>query len=301
MSAVLGSVIKRRSTDFTDADILIFIWRWKVVSTSFLSIHFYGTELNQTGYRKINQLLEKKWIEKIMTPGLKTGTLFGISKLGFKLIKNDLPELRAEGYKSETPIHDQKASACHYWLASLCTESEATLLTEAELRNINIDSYPEPFPKTQYHRPDGYIAIQKQNDTKEVIAVEFERSGRSSSKYEFLDSFYTRDDWYKIDKVIWICDPMSRGQKITNEFKRIRSSVLEKSYFFSFDDLVKKDFQATTIPGTANSVTITTVLRNNGGRVGTGLSLARFLCEMKAPFISPRYQKMAKDQNTHCI
>lgn len=285
----------------TDIQVLLFIWNWKVVSISFVSIHFFGTELKKSGYRKMFRLLKNRFIEKVHHHNLdaiEESSYYSITKLGLKCIKPHLPDLRADGSKSEAPLHDLALSASHYWLASLCDQNKISIFTEAELRNYSHEAYPEPFPQTDYHRPDGYLALKNKNNAQELIAIEFERSLRVLTKYSILDSFYSRI--VSVDKVIWICNPESRGRKVTEELKNIHSSILAKSYFYSLDELKNKGADATTIKGTPNSTTITELLCQNGGKTPATLTLSRLLCGWKTPFISKAYRKNYSSLKSHC-
>lgn len=128
-----------------DLKILRYLWRWKVLSTAALTEKFFPERSPITAYTRLWHLQDGNYIRLIP---LSDGKRFvwGLDQKGLASIKNQLPDLREIGFKSENVEHDHLVSAIHIgeWLTT--TTSDDYFFSEQELRRFHLDQYPEWVP-----------------------------------------------------------------------------------------------------------------------------------------------------------
>jgi hypothetical protein len=140
-----------------EIQILKFIWKWKVVSTSavyyrFLPLYKWAAA---TTYKRLLKLEKRNYISLkfIESPGY---FLWSVTRLGLNSIIDELPPLREQGFESEAPRHDLLVLAAHYgnWLPTN-TANDVAFFTEQELRRQDQETFLDWMPSVNSHRPDG--------------------------------------------------------------------------------------------------------------------------------------------------
>jgi len=213
--------------------ILMFLWRWKLVSTAALVTRFFPDVSPIRAYK----ILRRMWLRGLITrPALDgdyTEFVCTLAKKGFHVIRTELPKLREEGFRSETIHHDTLVTAVHLgdWLCA--PPDGAALFTEQELRRMNPLDYPSWVPKTAIHRPDGYWRVVHPEGTG-VIALEVELRKKFDTDYQFLARFYR--DTSEIFRVVWLVRTRRAALKIHGALNRdvqtdpIHTFVIEKEF-----------------------------------------------------------------------
>lgn len=256
-----------------DLPLLRWLWRWKISTTAAIDFKFFShCNSSLIAYNRLRILEKNKFIEiRYNEQGLSP--VWVLADKGFKAIRESLPTLKQEGFKSENINHDIVVTSAHLGRWVQRVPKHVDLFSEQQLRRYNIDEYPTWIPKTDLHRPDGYWRIQK--DIKhEVIALEVERSRKSNTEYKAVGRFYNQVQ--QIDKVLWIVGATSFGnhlQRIFSEplvpFRSIHNFILE-------DDFRKLGWLAKIKIGPDTEKTFAELL-------GEQISFPSHLSVMKAP------------------
>lgn len=109
---------------------------------------------------------------------------------GFNHIESSIKNLEVRGYKSENFQHDFLVTV--FLLGeSLTHQPEFTrTYSEQKLRRTSPNTWPEYFPTSILHRPDGY-SMYFQDEKQVIVAFEVELNLKAKNRYEPVVTFFT--------------------------------------------------------------------------------------------------------------
>ena len=124
-----------------DIPLLVFLWQWKLSTTAALACRFFPERSLPTAYHRL-WLLEKAKFIREHTDRYRKRFAWGLDQKGYHAIRELLPALREEGYKSENIGHDLLVTAVHIgdWLLGAPTGAE--VFSEQQLRRYHSDYFP---------------------------------------------------------------------------------------------------------------------------------------------------------------
>lgn len=209
---------KRLKLTSRDINILLFLWQWKVVSTSGLAVKFFPGSKNHAAYVRLNALENNKYIKQAFVDW-SCKFAWKLTKKGYTTIKGYLPEQtdKSRGYGGEFLHHDFLVSAFHIgnWIKGKPVNTG--LVSEQQLRRQTPGTLPSWVPKVDLHNTDGYWYIKnRMKDT--VIALEVELTKKSPEKYKTWRTFYSTST--TIDHCVWVV----RSRSIANYFLELMNS-----------------------------------------------------------------------------
>ena len=238
-----------------DFEILLFLWRWKVSTTSAIYIRFRPTYhwTPFTAYQRLLKLSKKKLIEAKLIDA-RTFAVWTLTKNGFLAIREKLPLLREEGYASEAPEHDIHVLAAQFgeWLPK-GTVNDVAFFTEQELRRQTPETLFDWIPPLTMHRPDGYWYFPN-SKPKSLIALEVEINRKSFEAYKGLANFYNK--YRVIESVLWIVQSASLARKIVESAHGGLIEYRDVHNFILFDDFIEQGWSAEIFSGFAKRSTM---------------------------------------------
>lgn len=218
-----------------ELQILQFLWRVKVASTSALFFRFEKefSWREHTAYKRL-LILKKKGCVDTKSDDSGAFKVWTLTAKGFRAIRPKLLALKEEGYASESVAHDLHVLAAHYgeWISKGEAE-DVRFVTEQELRRIDNADLPAWAKGLQSHKPDG-VWYFPETENKNLVALEVEISRKRQNEYETLGAFYSEEA--SVHSVLWIVQ--SRGhansmrfafQAKTTAYRDIHNFVLIES------------------------------------------------------------------------
>ena len=228
--------------------ILLFLWRWKVSTTSGVYMRF-KPEFRwtvYTAYSRMKRLKVKGFVEFKYSDNcvFKVWTL---SQRGFKAISNKLTLLREDGYLSENIEHDIYVMAAHNgeWLPRNSVDDVKTI-TEQELRRIYAEGLPKEIPSVTDHRPDGYWLFSGENRRK-IVALEVELNRKSSEDYVDVGEFYNSNA--SVESVLWIVQSQALANKIVSAASKNLGRYRDIHNFILLTDFIENGWDSTVFLG----------------------------------------------------
>lgn len=217
-----------------DLPLLLFLWKWKVATTAALTRKFFGECLPSTAYRRL-WVLQKMDFIRTRIDNRQQKFVWMLTSKGYSAIRDLLPALNEEGFRSESIGHDLLVSAIHLGEWFIEKPNQVELFTEQELRRYHFDYYPSWIPRTNHHRPDGYWHLPFQGEMG-TIALEVELTQKRHVDYELIGDFYA--DHAGISRVLWLVPYRSLAVLIHN---KILESIKDKPFIHNF--VTFKEFQ----------------------------------------------------------
>lgn len=246
-----------------DREILLFLWKWKLVSTATICHGFYYQPLSpRHAYRRLVELELGKYIKRSPIAGL--GTAWSLGNKGYHLVKGDLPEHTFAGRKSTSLEHDVIVSGIHIGPLANGTLKVKTF-SDTELWNISPGQYPEWVPRNSARRPDGYWRVEIGGKSY-TIALEVELTKKSKENYERYARFYNSNKL--IFRVIWVVKRPSIGERILSIFEECNKERAPIHNFVLLEDVILNGWEATIFLGLEKGEPLTTLLQNEGGKKG---------------------------------
>lgn len=280
-----------------DLSLLEFLWKWKGVSTAALTARFFENRAPETAYTRLWHLRRSGYITFVAT-GDAEAFVWSLTQRGFHAIRDRLPDLGEEGFKSESVGHDSLVSAIHLgdWLIIPPPGSET--FSEQEIRRFHLDCFPDWCPKTKRHRPDGYWRVLRK-DKWLTIALEVEIHQKKSSYYSWLAKFY--DDHQNVDRVVWVVRPRRLAESIWRELKKTVGDRVAIHNFLALEDVQKLGWQAPILIGPEQGKSLAFLL-NPRPQTLPNPDWTRFLLDTrKSPHKSIRYRKLKSSGSGNCI
>jgi hypothetical protein len=267
--------------------ILIFLWKWKLVSnTALTSKRFFPATSDPRAYNRLLDLKRAALIEVRCDDKIQTFA-WTLTQKGFKAIREFLPALREEGFRSEYFEHDFLVTAFHLgdWLIEL--PPNVRFFTEQELRRCAFDEYPSWVPRTE-HRPDGYFGFT--GDDKIIpVAIEVELNRKTPSAYEGIGEFYA--DTSSVYRVLWCVPSIAAAKRIhtkIREFISVRNNIHNLILVSDFRD---SGWQSPIIEGPEAGKTVRQFLGEIPRRKGvesTWNSTTRLLLQSRKSYVKSK-------------
>jgi hypothetical protein len=236
-----------------EIQILIFLWKWKIVSNAALSSQRFFP--NAGVKRAYNRLLDLKHANLIeVRADLKLQNYAWIlTRKGFQAIKEFIPDLREDGFKSENFEHDMLVTMFHLgdWLID--RPKNVTLFAEQEIRRIEFDHFPDWVDRSDLHRPDGYFKISNDVETK-IIAIEVELNRKRPDDYYSMGSFYSTLN--KIDRVLWLIPNVDSINRLQIHLNQTHSNTHDKHNFILKAHFQKHGWKARILKGAEAGLTV---------------------------------------------
>ena len=240
----------------TGVPILMFLWKWKLVSTAALVKKFFPKHLPYSGY---NRLIRLKQAGLIIFRTNPRGEYYvwSLSKTGFNSIRELLPTLKEEGYGSEASTHDWLATGFH--LGEWLLESPTGVITfsEQELRRVDSEHYPSWVPKDSSHRPDGYWH-RSVDGIGRTVALELEMSRKKAADYQGIGSFYGEQS--QINRVVWIVRSSTDAREIEKQLDKALSSRKQIHSFVLLESFLKGGWSAQIAHGAGSGLSVLSFL-----------------------------------------
>jgi hypothetical protein len=243
-------------------EILLFLWRWKVSTTSAIYIRFkpiYGWTAF-TAYQRLLKLRKKGFIESKLI-NARTFAVWTLTRTGFMAIREKLPLLREDGFASEAPEHDVNVLAAQFgeWLPK-GTVNDVAFFTEQELRRQTAESLFDWLPPLTMHRPDGYWYFPSAKP-KSIVALEVEMNRKSFDAYKGVGNFYNK---YKvIESTLWLVQSVSLARKIKEAAHGGLADFRDIHNFILFDEFIETGWSAKIFSGFANGSTMRAFLESH--------------------------------------
>lgn len=258
----------------TTKEILMFLWRWKLLSTAALSVRFFPHLMPHSAYKRFAGLRKKELIGMVADPTCQK-FLWALTRKGFEVIKHELPLLREEGFKSENQEHDYLVTAIHLGDSILDNADASWVFTEQELRRYDPELYPEWVPKSSLHRCDGLWKIGVGSDRK-IFGLEVELSSKRDCDYHLVSKHYSRHTG--INGVIWVCPSNAMARRLHRLVRDKDESQEDKHCFFTVPDFQSDGWGASCKFGGQVGKTLREILRKTDGRHWESIP-AQLLCD----------------------
>lgn len=190
--------------------VLKFLWFYKVATTSMIHSKFFGEITTKGTYSCLLRLKQYGYI-CVKTDDEGKMTVWCLTKKGFNIVKDYLPELNNEGFRSENRKHDLLCTSIH--LGEFLKESpkDIEFVTEQMLRNYHTEFLPSWVPSVEDHRPDGYWYFKNGKKIK-LMSLEVEISKKTKTRYQAYSHFYKK--FSEDSRVIWVVSSQSHARLI---------------------------------------------------------------------------------------
>jgi len=247
-----------------DLPILAFLWKWKIATTSALCARFYRKWLPHSGYKRLRRLQRLGFIEREVDDRAEF-SVWTLTKVGFEIVREYLPALREEGFRSENIRHDLIAQAAHLGNFLLKEPPGVTLFSEQQIRRFEPDAYPEWVPTSNKRKPDGYWRFTGSTAGRaaKVVALEVELSRKKEDEIKGIGYFYA--DEFRIDRVLWVVLSDAMAARFSNIFNRLDVSRREIHNFVLLTDFRRLGWRAPIMLGPDQGKTIETFIQQNSG------------------------------------
>ena len=220
--------------------LLVFLWKWKVATTSALAIRFFPKMKITSAHRRLLELAKGGYVRTLCSHTGR-GHVWTLTDKGFSAIRDRLPDLEQVGYKSEAIGHDilSMAAMMGDWL----TETPSGVITYSEqlLRCVDHKLYPMWVPQSDRHRSDGYWRLPKLPQD-HSIALEVERSQKKLSLYDLVADFY--ENYEFVTNVVWITPFSGASPSIEARIKSSLKTAQTKHLFLPLQEFAKLGWQA---------------------------------------------------------
>jgi len=236
---------------------MCFVWKHKVAGLALIALQFSDIAKPNAVYRRVSKLIATGYLKYLHLPDLN-GFAVSLTRKGFKRIEDEVDCDKKANYRSNSPTHDFIVSVFIVGLEKLYSPYFSSIYSENELICSSKEWYPGGVPKTEVHRPDGYLLIGD-NSTSSVIAVEVEWSRKNKTRYDLLAEFYANRD-----KVcgFWIAATRSIGTNIANALAKY-PKLRNRHIIFVWEDILKDDWDAACFNGVPSELTIANFLQQN--------------------------------------
>jgi hypothetical protein len=245
-------IIKKRAV-LSDADVnlLFFLWKWKVSTTSALAVRFYPHKNLRRAYNRL-LVLEKAGIIQSRADIRGERYLWTLDKDGYRRIRHLLPlAMEKEGFESKALGHDLLCAAvlAGDWL-NIKTPDGIIRITEQELSRLKQDDRPGDI--STHHCADGYWYYKA---SEHLIALEVQISRQKISDYQRVGDYYHNDS--KVHRVLWITERPSMHAAIQRGvLGRYGQFTNEKHQFVSFQNFFENGYDAPIEAGALEGTTI---------------------------------------------
>lgn len=241
----------------TYRELIVFLWKWKISSTAALSAKFFSHLPQHSAYKKL-RYLETTGLIQSGRERFSDLVIWTLTREGFESIRNVLPALKQEGFKSEFLDHDRIVTAVHIGDALLNRSLGLELLSEQQLRRYHGDSLPKWVPTSKLHRPDGYWCKTGENGEPKVVSLEVEISSKNDSDYHGIARFYSRHP--SIGRVVWVCNNQRFATRLLERLKEGDPKAQHTHSFFILREIEKLGWGAFARVGANTGQTLRSML-----------------------------------------
>lgn len=269
-----------------DIPLLRFLWKWKVATTSALSEKFFAGKSPITSHKRLWSLERSGFIRSQTISDDGKSFVWSLDRKGFQAIRDSLPVLGSEGFKSEYPSHDLLTSAFHLGDFFYETSTNVVLFSEQQLRRFSFEFYPKAIPKSVLHRPDGYSIIGGGQHQK-LVAIEVELTPKAAAEYEQVAEFYRSE---KIDDVLWLVPRTTMANRIQRILDRRVVPGESVHSFVTYENFKNLGWQAVFMSGKLAGQMVRTVYGNKPETEPKNVSARLLLDTRKAPHRSKVYR-----------
>ena len=248
---------RKLQTNERDLEIFLFLWRWKLATTKAIADRFFPNLHPVIAYNRLNALKRGGFIQIQTLDSHGDRFVWILTQKSFRMLRNHLPALKEEGFRSENIEHDFYTSAVHLgeWLVQQPIKVE--LFSEQELRRYSLDHYPRWVPRTKLRRPDGYWHVPY-NTQMITVALEVELTAKCVDDYGVLARFYK--DNPKVTRVVWITRTLSMAKYIEEKIRKEGTKEAPKHNFVVLSDFLKLVWHAPVLFGYEQGKTLGYVL-----------------------------------------
>jgi len=239
-----------------EVPLLLFLWKWKVSTPAALTKKFFRSCSPKTAYNRLLSLRHAGLIQ-MRSDGFGQKFCCALDKKGFEAIREYLPLLKEEGYKSERVGHDLLLAAFHLGDWFIDTPKTATLFSEQQLRRLDPTAYPEWIPQSEQHRPDGYTRTFF-GDKAVTFAIEVELTHKRIDDYVNVAKFYGL--FKNITRVLWLVPRPSMAATLQEHMVQRGRSEHNPHNFIVLDDFLKNGWGACIECGPDEGKPLLTVL-----------------------------------------
>lgn len=251
---------RKRIVTTRDFEILMFLWKWKILSTQAIAAKFFPESHPFAAYKRLVKLENQKLIRAVRFASGK-GSGWVLEAKGYQEVFPYLPELLQGGCKIENHIHDFFATAFHLG-ELLCAKTDGVICTEQTLRRVQPELWPAWVPQSKSHRPDGYTLVRV-GIHNYIYAFETELTQKTKSRYEKTLDFY--EDETSINVVVWLVVSEHMQRLIENILKANAYSRLQIHNFIYLQDFKKLGWFASIHGGNLNGKKLIDYIRYDDG------------------------------------
>jgi len=281
-----------------DCDILINLWKWKLLTTAALTELHFSKHAPSYAHRRLLDLKKAGLIEWLHIKGDPNGRAFAwtLSKKGFESIQDELPALHEIGFRTEAIQHDLLVAAVHLgeWIYGV--PQGCDLFSEQQLRRCHLGHYPSWIPKTEIHRPDGYWLTLIDN-TPGVVALEVERSQKSPADYRAIAQFYSKRP--ELFRVVWVVRFKGVAQSIYEAVREIKGDGMGLHNFILEKDFREFGWNAKFFLGRDEGKSLARLLPNQITTSNPHVGSVLLLNTQKSPHRSDAYSKSQTSPISH--
>ncbi|MGE0174642.1 MAG: hypothetical protein AB7T49_17750 [Oligoflexales bacterium] len=269
-----------------DFEILMFLWHWKVATTSMLGLRLYGSDQSSGIYQRLARLERAGYI--LARAGVR-GKHFAwtLTEKGFSVVRPWLKGLQEDGFRSENVGHDLLVSAVHLgsWIRGIPEGSD--VFTEQQLRRYPESEYPEWVPRTSQHRPDGYWKV-KEDPSHRLIALEVELSRKTDFDYHAIADFYAA--WKRIYQVVWVVEKERYGLRLAEKLSSRLEQKADYHNFLTIGQFVESGWQAKIIAGSETGKSLQELVDNTPRTDQSPVPGKLLMNAVKVPFRTEGYR-----------
>lgn len=241
-----------------DLEVLSFLWKYKVATTAMIHTNIFFDISVRTAYNILLRLRRKKIIAT-RTDEFGKQPVWTLESKGFKVVKDYLPELRTEGFRSDNKNHDLICTSIHLGEYIRVPAEDVNLITEQMLRSYHQEFLPEYIPNVEEHRPDGYWYFKNGNTIK-LMSLEVELSQKSFKRYEAYASFY--DEFSSRDRCLWVVKTKSHAKKILRAMYKEKPEYMVHN-FVLLKDMFDNGWSSTVFAGPEKSKLVSSLFYEN--------------------------------------
>lgn len=273
-----------------EVPLLHFLWKWKITTTAALIRKFFPACQGKTAYNRLLTLRHAGLIQ-VRSDGLGQKFACTLDQRGFEAIRENLPQLKEEGYKSEAIGHDLLVTAFHLgnWLCEV--PEGVSLFSEQQLRRYHPEFYPAWVPQSEVHRPDGYTRIPA-GDKFSTFAIEVELNHKRDANYLKIGDFYNH--FRTISKVLWLVPRESMALGLEEKLRAATRRPTSPHNFTLLEDFKLLGWESRIVVGPDQSKTLSNLLLGTvpaPGPILDGSNLTQSLLDLrKSPHNSTIYR-----------
>ena len=283
-----------------DINILMFLWTYKVATTAMLYHKFFEGLALRSAYNTLQKIKRYSYLE-IRTDDFGKKPLWTLGKKGFEVIKEHLPELQAQGFKSESREHDLLASSIQLGEFLKETPVDIKIISEQLLRTYHQEFLPNWIPNTNEHRPDGYWYFINGNSIK-LMSLEVEINEKSFVRYDGYSNFYEKFD--PSSRVLWIVKRQNQARQILKAMYKYQPDYKVHN-FVELKDILINGWGSLIFAGRDKGNKVQDLFYENSQYISSNTLVKDFnnyLLDRRLTYqINSKNQATEKQKNSDCI